>query len=149
MKFIKIFDIRVEKCAKTNKARIAAPSQISAIEKVFVKALENYFKSLTPISRAVVSQLDWSVLSPFQKEVFLETFNVAFGKTITYGELSENLRRRKIKAAPRAVGQALKKNPYPILIPCHRVVGKADLGGYSGNNQNWKIWLLEHEGASF
>ena len=66
------------------------------------------------------------------------------GETRTYGELA-----RALKSAPRAVGQACGKNPVPIIIPCHRIVGSAGIGGFMGaqNGEPIKIkqWLLAHE----
>lgn len=65
------------------------------------------------------------------------------GQFTTYKELA-----RALKSSPRAVGQALKRNPSPVIVPCHRVVA-ADysLGGYCGNmNSAKKIKLLESEG---
>ncbi|MFZ5579344.1 MAG: methylated-DNA--[protein]-cysteine S-methyltransferase [Pseudomonadota bacterium] len=67
-------------------------------------------------------------------------------QTCTYGELAGRLR-----SSPRAVGGALRANPIPILIPCHRVVGARGLGGYAGasaEGQARKRWLLAHEGAA-
>ncbi|MDV2481765.1 methylated-DNA--[protein]-cysteine S-methyltransferase [Methanoculleus sp. Wushi-C6] len=51
---------------------------------------------------------------------------VPCGETVTYGEVA-----RLIGTAPRAVGSAMAKNPTPIVVPCHRVVAKTDLGGFS------------------
>ena len=66
------------------------------------------------------------------------------GETRTYGELA-----RSIKSAPRAVGQACGKNPVPIIIPCHRIVGSTGMGGFMGAQDGEPIkikqWLLAHE----
>jgi methylated-DNA-[protein]-cysteine S-methyltransferase len=66
------------------------------------------------------------------------------GETRTYGELA-----RAIKSAPRAVGQACGKNPVPIIIPCHRIVGSTGMGGFMGAQDGEPIkikqWLLAHE----
>lgn len=63
-----------------------------------------------------------------------------------YGELAE-----KLASGPRAIAAACRTNPIPILIPCHRVVAKAGLGGYMGETEgealSIKQWLLQHEGA--
>ena len=65
-----------------------------------------------------------------------------YGETITYGDIA-----KKISNSPRAVGQAAKRNPLLILIPCHRVVGKHNLGGFSGKTRiDKKKILLEIEG---
>jgi methylated-DNA-[protein]-cysteine S-methyltransferase len=80
----------------------------------------------------------------FQKQVWQELMNIPYGKTITYGALSNRLGEN---ANPRNVGQANGQNPIAIIIPCHRVVG-ADmkLTGYAGGLER-KRKLLEIEGA--
>ncbi len=68
--------------------------------------------------------------TPFQIKVWSELLKIKRGKTITYKELAKRIGK---PSAFRAVGNAVGKNPYPISIPCHRVL-KSDggLGGYSG-----------------
>lgn len=80
-------------------------------------------------------------LTDHQQKVLEETSEIPLGKTRTYSEIAE-----EISSAPVAVGQALKTNPLPVLIPCHRVVGENNLGGYNGEkNSSIKKKLLEHE----
>ncbi len=63
----------------------------------------------------------------FQKKLYAIVKKIPKGKTMTYGEIA-----RKLKTSPRAVGQALKRNPFPIKIPCHRVINSnGKLGGYT------------------
>jgi methylated-DNA-[protein]-cysteine S-methyltransferase len=64
--------------------------------------------------------LEWALASGFQRRVWKETSKVPYGKTVTYGELAARCGSRK---AARAVGAALSKNPWPVIVPCHRVVG--------------------------
>jgi methylated-DNA-[protein]-cysteine S-methyltransferase len=67
--------------------------------------------------------------------------SVAYGETLTYGALAD-----RIGSVPRAVGQACKTNPYPIIIPCHRVVSSAGPEFYSGGaGPRTKSWLLDFE----
>ena len=70
--------------------------------------------------------------------------SIPLGETRSYGELAADL-----KSAAQAVGQACGANPIPIIVPCHRVVGKAGLGGFmhhaSGAPIDIKRWLLAHE----
>ena len=66
----------------------------------------------------------------FQKKVWKVISSIKYGKTTTYGDIA-----KKISSSPRAVGQAAKRNPLLILIPCHRVVGKHSLGGFSGKTR--------------
>jgi len=72
--------------------------------------------------------LDLSNLTEFQKEVLKSVASIPPGETLTYGQVAERIGRPK---AARAVGQAVGKNPFPLIIPCHRVVGSKGLGGYS------------------
>lgn len=85
-------------------------------------------------------ECDLSELSQFTRRVLEETRKIGFGETITYSELARNIGSR----AYRAVGNALSSNPFPIVIPCHRVVAINDIGGYSGG-LDIKIKLLELE----
>jgi len=78
---------------------------------------------------------------PFFLRVWEELRRIPYGERITYGELASSIGR---PGAARAVGQALARNPLPILIPCHRVVGKHGLGGF-GPGLHWKKRLLELE----
>lgn len=82
-------------------------------------------------------------LSAFQREVLNATLTIPLGETRTYKWIAEKIGRPK---AVRAVGQALRKNPYPLIIPCHRVV-KSDgaLGAYAGKNDGRKASLLNQE----
>ncbi|MEQ1526277.1 MAG: methylated-DNA--[protein]-cysteine S-methyltransferase [Gallionella sp.] len=82
-----------------------------------------------------------------QQKVWQAMCNIPRGKTRSYGEIASEL-----KSAAQAVGQACGANPIPIIIPCHRIVGKSSLGGFihqaSGNALDIKRWLLAHEGAT-
>ena len=81
--------------------------------------------------------------SPFEQRVWTAMRRIPYGKTQCYGELAE-----AIGSAPRAVGGACGRNPIPIVIPCHRVLAKTGLGGYSGDGGlKTKQTLLSLEGA--
>ncbi len=81
----------------------------------------------------------------FQQSVWRVLQNIPPGQTRTYGELACQL-----QTSPRAVGNACRANPIPIIIPCHRVISKQGLGGFAGKTSgkliNVKRWLLCHEG---
>ena len=82
----------------------------------------------------------------FEQRVYTTISKIPKGSVMTYGELA-----KKLKSSPRAVGQALKRNPYAPKVPCHRVI-KSDgtLGGYNGKmNSRKKINLLKKEGITF
>ena len=81
--------------------------------------------------------------SDFERQVWSAMRKIPYGKTQCYGDLAA-----AIASAPRAVGGACGKNPIPIMIPCHRVLAKAGLGGYSGSGGlKTKQALLTLEGA--
>jgi methylated-DNA-[protein]-cysteine S-methyltransferase len=86
------------------------------------------------------SDPDISHLSPFEQKVLEETKNIEYGRTISYSQLGEKIGC----GGARAVGNALGKNPIPIIIPCHRIVAKKGIGGYS-SGIDIKTRLLEHE----
>ena len=83
--------------------------------------------------------------TPFQRRVWQALQSIPPGRTVTYGELA-----RKLETSARAIGGACRANPCPILVPCHRVVGRTGLGGFSGDTSGRKLEvkrrLLRHEG---
>lgn len=81
--------------------------------------------------------------SPFESRVWAAMQQIPYGETRSYGDLAA-----AVRTAPRAVGRACGRNPIPVVIPCHRVLAKAGLGGYSGSGGLWtKQRLLALEGA--
>jgi methylated-DNA-[protein]-cysteine S-methyltransferase len=82
----------------------------------------------------------------FAREVRLALRRIPPGETRSYRELAAAVGRPR---AVRAVGRANATNPVPIVLPCHRVIGRdGRLVGYGGGIER-KAWLLRHEGASF
>ena len=81
----------------------------------------------------------------FQKSIWNELSQLAFGEVASYGELGLATGRA---TAGRAVGGAVGANPIPIIVPCHRVLAtNGRITGYSGGNGiPTKVWLLDHEG---
>lgn len=78
--------------------------------------------------------------SPFQMRVWEALLGIPYGETVSYGALAQLL-----GTSPRAIGNAVGRNPIGIIIPCHRVVGaNGQLTGFAGGIER-KIWLLEHE----
>lgn len=92
--------------------------------------------------------VDLSHVTAFQRRVLEETRRVPRGQVSTYAEIARRIGQPK---AVRAVGQALRRNPIPIVVPCHRVVASdGTLGGYGGNLRDQrKLDLLKLEGYSF
>ncbi|QBQ56256.1 methylated-DNA--[protein]-cysteine S-methyltransferase [Nitrosococcus wardiae] len=82
--------------------------------------------------------------SSFQKRVWQVLRTIPSGSTVSYGMLAKEL-----NTSARAIGGACCANPLPIFIPCHRVVSRQGLGGYSGAMEgpqlDIKAWLLQHE----
>ena len=83
----------------------------------------------------------------FQKKVWKAMTRIPAGEVMTYGAVA-----KKLSSSPRAVGNACRANPLPIIIPCHRVVSQSGLGGYGGHTEGEhlgiKSWLLQHEGVA-
>lgn len=82
--------------------------------------------------------------SEFQRAVCDAIYAIPFGHTRTYGDIAKDL-----GASAQAVGSACGSNPIPLIIPCHRVLGTGNLGGFSASGGvETKVWLLKHEGAA-
>ncbi len=82
--------------------------------------------------------------SDFHKEVYTALMNTPYGSTLTYKELAELVGK---PSSARAIGSAMANNPFPIIVPCHRVL-KSDgsLGEYTGGKgAKTKQWLIGHE----
>lgn len=82
-------------------------------------------------------------LTVFEASVLKATLEIPFGETRTYSWIAKRIGK---PGAVRAVGSALRKNPWPVTIPCHRVI-KADgsLGKYAGKDDGRKKELIELE----
>jgi methylated-DNA-[protein]-cysteine S-methyltransferase len=91
--------------------------------------------------------LDLSAVGQFERRVYAATRGLVWGETASYGEIA---RRIDDPGAARAVGQALGRNPIPIIIPCHRVLASGNrMGGFSapgGTFTKERLLALEHAG---
>lgn len=91
---------------------------------------------------------EWLLGSPrltdFQKKVLRVVAGIPRGKTLTYGEVAARVGNPR---AARAVGGALAGNPFPLLLPCHRVVRKGGRPGGYGPGAEIKSMLLRWEGS--
>lgn len=93
-----------------------------------------------------LSLLCLDLCRPFQRRVLLAEARIPRGKISTYGRIAAHLSH---PSAPRAVGTALARNPFPVVIPCHRALrSDLSLGGYQGGLA-MKRRLLEMEGIRF
>ena len=89
-------------------------------------------------------KMDWSSLTPFQCKVLMETKKLSYGVVTTYRSLAQKIGSPR---GSRAVGNALSHNPFPLLIPCHRIVrSDGKIGGFSaGGGKKLKEKLLRME----
>jgi methylated-DNA-[protein]-cysteine S-methyltransferase len=127
----------------------------------FVHCTPEYGVADDPLARRIVAQLDGYFDDPrqcfdiplklrgtaFQRRVWRVLRELPVGETVSYGELA-----RRLGSGARAVGNACRRNPAPVLVPCHRVVAAHGVGGYGGKQHgariNVKRWLLAHEGRA-
>ncbi|MEN6320778.1 MAG: methylated-DNA--[protein]-cysteine S-methyltransferase [Syntrophaceae bacterium] len=113
------------------------------IETISEKILKYMAGNIVEFSLSI---LDMGICSEFQKGVLNQTWMIPRGKVSTYGWLAGKLGMPK---AARAVGTALATNPFPLVIPCHRVIrSDGSLGGYGGGLKMKKA-LLSMEGIEF
>ena len=114
----------------------------AALAPIFAQLREYFAGKRTHFNLPV----DLSSLTPFQREVLAVTRRIPAGQTWSYQRVAEKMGRPQ---SSRPVGQALGRNPIPIVIPCHRVLASdGSLGGYSGGSGlRAKRWLLQLEGA--
>ncbi|MCC6510109.1 MAG: methylated-DNA--[protein]-cysteine S-methyltransferase [Pirellulaceae bacterium] len=91
-----------------------------------------------------LAHLDWSGTPEFHRRVLQRCVQIARGETWTYGQLAKAVGS---PGAARAVGQAMARNRWPLIVPCHRVLGHSGkLTGYSGQGGTaTKRWLLDRE----
>jgi methylated-DNA-[protein]-cysteine S-methyltransferase len=113
-----------------------------------IYAISQKIGAFTAGNRVVFSfdMLDWEVCRPFQQLVLLTEARIPRGRVSTYGRIAAHLSAPR---AARAVGHALARNPFPLIIPCHRAVrSDGGLGGFQGGLA-MKRRLLELEGVAF
>lgn len=91
---------------------------------------EEHFSTLRSITDS-----DQSVYGSIYRAVS----DIPYGTTSTYGEIGD-----RVGTSPRVVGQAMRRNPTPIIVPCHRVVAKTGVGGFSPS-PDIKVFLLDLE----
>jgi len=102
--------------------------------------LENYFKK----TAAPLPEMDLSGFTEKERAVYRALMKIPFGETISYGALAS---RAGITRGARFAGNAMAKNSFPILIPCHRVIQSSGAMGYYTGGVATKESLLRHEGS--
>lgn len=113
-----------------------------ALSETIAAALEAHLLEGTPFPSLPLEPRG----TPFQRRVWDAISAIPAGQTRQYGEMA-----RALSSAARAVGQACGANPFPLVIPCHRVLGSKGIGGFANHTEGWLIetkrWLLWHEGV--
>jgi len=132
----------VDEALRAAYAGIAPQSSLGVRE--LADRIQSYLKGEAVDFR--LSLVDLGECSGFQRRVLLAEYGIPRGWVSTYGRIAMRL---GVPSASRAVGTALARNPFPILIPCHRTIrSNGDLGGFGGG-LNMKRALLELEGVEF
>jgi methylated-DNA-[protein]-cysteine S-methyltransferase len=109
-----------------------------------MQAIEQYFQGEDPDTTYAEKLLANMEVTPFERSVLIEVINIPRGETASYGEVAA---RAGFPRAARAVGNVMRSNPFPVIIPCHRVIkGDGSLGGYGGY-EHLKARLLRSEGV--
>jgi len=116
-----------------------SPGKLTFTQHEIITFLDSYEKN----PHLSFSLLDFDNKSEFSISVYKTLATIPFGSAITYSQLSYKIGRPK---AYRAIGNIMGKNPFPIIIPCHRVVGKHNLGGYTSGIEIKKT-LLEYKSS--
>lgn len=152
IKYDAVISTPIGQCGiKINEDKVSELHFLSAEEKSFItnaaqhvtQQIEQYFLRASHQFTLPCSAAG----TPFQQRVWKALCDIPAGTTLTYGALA-----KKLNSSPRAVGQACRRNPIPVIIPCHRVTGAKGLGGYAGETTGKlfliKQLLLKHEGSS-
>ena len=142
-KLIKVKYLNKQSAEKAHKTSHKEP--LSKIKEAVKTKIEKY---LEPGSKTKSIKVDVLLnVTSFQGKVLKQLQKIPYGETRTYGEIAKIL-----KTSARAVGNACRNNPLPIIIPCHRVVAASGIGGYdgakSGDLLTIKRKLLMREGVS-
>jgi len=133
-------DRRIAESSGGRKARVPPPRIAGIIKKV-----QEHLQGDVQDFLDIVVELNGA--GPFARQVYGAVRKIPAGRTTTYGELAADMHR---PTASRAVGQALGRNPIPLIIPCHRVLARGKKpGGFSAHGGlETKKKLLEIEGAT-
>ena len=131
-------EAQAERLARVYGVRVLrAPRAVDAVR----RELDEYFSGKREVFDV---QLDLAAAPEFTRDVLGELARVPFGEVTTYGHLAARVGRPR---AARAVGTVMNRNPLPIVLPCHRVVGSSgSLVGYAGGLER-KQALLQLEGS--
>ncbi len=138
-----ILDHDMIKTINLNSDKILSKARTKLGDEI-TEQLENYFNNAS-------FKFDLPLIqkgTEHQHKVWNALKQIPAGQVLTYGALA-----KIIGSSARAIGNACRNNPIPIIVPCHRIVAAKDIGGFSGAQEgvllNIKRELLAHEGLSF
>lgn len=119
--------------------RVAQFAELSSLQTKVKSELDEYFQGKR---KKFALNFEFSTGSEFDQAVWQELLKIEYGKTVSYSEIARKIGK---PSAARAAGNAVGRNPIPIIIPCHRVVSSdGSIGGFSLGVE-LKTFLLEHE----
>jgi O-6-methylguanine DNA methyltransferase len=126
----KIRDFNDSECNSCN--RLDDKANLHGIARKLLEAIAAFLNDKMPLDPSLLNEkiINTAFKTAFSKKVILALRQTKAGDRLTYGELA---RRAGSPGAARAVGNVMRHNPFPIIIPCHRVVSPGGLGGYSGD----------------
>ena len=113
------------------------------LDPFFKECFEQFSEFLHGRSKKINIGLDYSSVTPFQKEVLKMMKKIPYGKVASYKDLANKLGSKGYQA----IGTACGRNPFLLIYPCHRVVGSKDAGGFA-HGLKMKEELLKLEGFS-
>ena len=123
---------------------VSARMPIQSPRSVFARRVCRELRAYFADGRHVIRLPLYLQGSEHQRRVWRALTRIPSGAVRSYGEIAKRLR-----SSARAVGGACRRNPIPIVVPCHRVVGKSGLGGFMGRQTGASLgikrWLLAHE----
>jgi methylated-DNA-[protein]-cysteine S-methyltransferase len=139
-----------ERTASRTRARISGrvplggertpPVDVRRLIKMVLASLDGELVDLTG------ARLDMDGIAPFHRAVYEATRTIPTGTTLTYGQVAAMAGAPR---AARAVGHALGRNPFPLIVPCHRVLGAVGIGGFTADGGiTTKRRLLALEGVT-
>ncbi len=108
-----------------NKIELTVHGELIPPHEQFTNAIYKYLKGKI---KNLSLPHNKALITPFQKKVLDVIKNIPYAHTVAYSDIAQTLGNKNLA---RAVGNALNKNPFPLIYPCHRVVGKHSFGGFS------------------
>jgi len=134
-----LFVSRIDLLETKVSSRGATPRAVATC----VEQMNEYFLGTRKKFSVVLEDYD---VTTFQQDVWDALCTIPYGEVWTYGDVARAIKRPK---AMRAVGNANNANPWPVIVPCHRVVASNHIGEYGSGGEKVKRFLLEIEGLDY